>query len=394
MQIDVNSMHRSEIETISQEKQTLDIMRPGTERNPDRDFFNIDVCDREPMQILVVSWYAPTMRSYIAELASRGYEITVVGSGVPAIWKIHCNDETHVIQGINIRNSAGIKKVVHSSLGKNEVTVRLWHLSTLLELAGNSYDFILHFQDWTIFVDREKSPIPYYYYWTEAFDPEFPRCAHRVLVPNDTMKVMAEAKYRPWKVSVLPHVLREEMYRTPLPPDYVRKVPCSFAGKIHNFDELYEERRDIVFEVERLLGEDFEGHWAPAKGYSNSDPFFGKRGNGYLSFEEYRALLTRSRYVLNVPTRFGINLRDLEVPAAGATLITKKTIDHVKLGFKDGVNCYFYDDPEEVVEIVRGDYDPELAYRGYLLVHSEHTAHSRVDSLLQMYEDDFDRRVL
>jgi hypothetical protein len=104
----------------------------------------------------------------------------------------------------------------------------------------------------------------------------------------------------------------------------------------------------------------------------------------YDNAEKYIELLTSSIYALNIPTILGANFRDLEGPACGCILITKRTPDHDLMGFEDGKTCYYYDDPSEIPKILEKPYNPNIALMGALLVLSQNRPIHRIPYIEQI----------
>lgn len=354
---------------------------------PDRDIYAPpQMYGLRPMRILMIGWWAATTRGFLFELLRQHHEVTFAGQVQS---DLTVNDKKIPTLPLGAMPIYNVRQA--GPLGTQSIPTHRVKLTSLLNILGYDFDLILHCQNWIDVEHDERSPIPYYFYFTEGFTPRIPRCAHRVFVPNEPMARIAKATYHsPYKVSYLPHMLPHQFSNMPFVPDInKRPVLCSFAGKIHHFQDLYNKRRDLVLELASKLGDDLEGHWPRNPDEVGGKPREPERGKGWLNGWEYRALLLQSQFVFNVPTPLGINMRDLEAPAAGACLLTKKTPDHEKLGFRDRYNCFFYDTVDEAIEIIRSGYDPLVAYNGYLLVNANHTSYDRAQTVYEQYLADY-----
>lgn len=334
----------------------------------------------EPYLILVLGWNSTHVRAYIKELMGAGHQVYWVGH------------QAHEIKGLvgylDIQYLPGNVQLYENL----PVGYRQFSIESLLDLLGGrkmKWDLILHFDDWTITTDQTRLNIPYIYYCSELFYPVVPHVAEYMITPSYAARDLLVRRYKNrFKYCVIPWALRYEMLGISPQFDRKRPVSCSFAGKVHAY-KFYKERQAILpFLQEHLEG--FEGHWyRPAEGLEAFNPDYKpvpEQGKGQLDGEEYTNMLLRSRFGINFPTPLGPNFRDYEVPGMGGILITRHTKDHDLAGFRDGENCYYFETPDDVLEIVNERYDLEMARRGWQWTHVSNTYHHRYLELINLIQ--------
>jgi len=109
---------------------------------------------------------------------------------------------------------------------------------------------------------------------------------------------------------------------------------------------------------------------------------------GQAFFEEAARQLSMCKIGFNCSVRDEANMRAFEIPLTKTLLLTDYSPDLEKLGFKDGENVAFYDNPEEMLEkatfYVEHDEERELvAECGYNLVLNNHTYLHRAYDMLE-----------
>jgi len=271
--------------------------------------------------------------------------------------------------------------------GRNLVSkIRELSLKSILSIIGKDFDFILHFQDWMFFNDIDKCSIPYIYVSSEFWYPWLPRIADHVFCQYQITKDVLDFHY--------PLVKKEIWYSGVIsglivnnPFEVNRNIKVSFAGGMHQFDEIYQNRRDVMFYLRDNLDGDFVGHWD--KVVEKDDKPEPEEGEGRLTGLKYKTLLANSKIGINASSG-GANFRDLEVCGTGAMLLTNKTIDHERMGFKDNVNCRFYETKEEALEIINTISDKDIlriAKEGYNLVRKNWTYIKCISRLMKRIEE-------
>jgi len=342
---------------------------------------------KEPRKtkILLIAWNVHPGKDFALIFDQmKNVELTWIGQDDP-------NIPSYLRPNLDLRRIPVKQFIYNGPLGSVPLAIRRFSLKSLLDLFGYDFDLILHLQDWTVFTDVEKSPIPYIYYHSEPFYPEVPFCAWKVVASTQYELLYLQRKYGSrFKYDYLPFALRNDLIRRDVNEEK-RDIPASFAGELFHFDQMYNERREIVQYLEKTIPEKFESHYLGPYGENTKDPREILAGKGRLDGEEYPNLLLKSQIGLNVPTGDNCNFRDFEVPGLGALLLTKESTDLRLLGFKDGINCIFYKTKEEAEEVIRNGYDPEIAQAGYFHVITDHTYFKRMNYLLNPIMIDYCR---
>jgi len=426
----------------------------------------IDCKRRDKMRILYIGYNCSPNEEYVQRLRMAGHYVFWVGQGPTndasrqtgnilyqgIIDALEAGDD----KGLNVmleqlkRFSEGLKvrpeldliqieghaRVYEGPMGLVPVTTIERRFRDLLGLIGEdmdsigmNFDVVFHTANWIDFTDLEKSPIPYVYFASEPFYPIVPKCAWEVVTPTrvytDYLQAQHGGRYK--KYHVLPWAFRDQMRyvsnETMLKagPDPATKksnfflaknrpVGCAWAGKINGY-KFYEKRKQFVLKMEELLGDAFEGHWVTGRLLVNEEigekRLEAERGRGHLHPYEYAQILVKSQYGLNVPTQFGPNFRDFEVPGCGAVLLTNN-IKHPILeeqegtegfdpkirvsemewiGFRDGENCIFYNSPEEAAEIVKTGYNEDISVHGWYFINQKHTYVHRTLDLIKILQE-------
>jgi len=295
-------------------------------------------------------------RAYARAFRQWGYQMFHVGRGAPDL------DIAH----IPTRNMQ-----YNGPFGRHQTQVRMVKLETLLDLIGIDFDFVFHVQDWTL--PTGKSPIPYFFYCTEAMLPVCPQPTTFALSSTDAIKRIVKRDYPNINaLGYLPHCVPGVMPKNAVFPDNPRPIKASFAGEIYSLFEAYAQRRMIAQTLKKDMS-GFEGHWLgesmDEKGrIIPPDQRKIEAGQGRLGPDAYVKLLQSSKVGLNLPTAAGANFRDVEVPSLGAMLVTIQTPDHYLMGFRDGVNCRFFDGTPEDAIAKCNAYDINIARKGWELV--------------------------
>ena len=337
--------------------------------------FELNVPQRK-LRILLIgtnTMHCNTTRAYYECFRDSGlYDITWIGEGATDLDL--SNIQQHQIQ-------------FNGLLGQYPILYRECSLNSILNLLGKEFDAIVHLQDNLFFTETEPSRIPYIYILNH---PEFPRispsvsivlCASKNIM--DQMKYYHDAKY---PIGYLPHALSPEYYMLErsynLALNAQREILCSFSGELYNPPSLYNERRNVMRFLKDQLKDQFNAHWMSPIQNNTRTP---EIGEGRLSLKGYQTLLLHSQFGINCPTKSGFNFRDLEIPALKAILITKRNRDLDFLGFRHGYNCYFYDTPEEILDLIK-EYNPQIASRGYDLV-NQHTYDTRFTEIQKIIQE-------
>ena len=336
---------------------------------------------KEPRKtkLLLIAWNVHPGKDYALILNEmKNLDITWVGVDDP---NILCS----IRPDLNLQNVPPKEIIYNGPFGSIPLGVRKFSLKSILDIMGYDFDVILHIQDWTLFTDVERSPIPYVYIHSEAFYPEVPLCAWKIIGSTLYIQRYLQEKYGNYKFDYdyLPFALRNDLILRDVHKEK-RKIKSSFAGELYHFDHMYNERREIVQYLEKSLdSSQFEAHYLGK--YNLKDPKKDRpilAGKGRLAGNEYSNLLLKTQIGLNIPTQDNCNFRDFEIPGLGAMLLTKKTSDLIELGFKDGENCVFYKDKEEAEEIIKNGFDPKIAHEGYVHVIKNHTYFKRIKYLI------------
>lgn len=316
---------------------------------------DIEFEPRRPRVLFIGSGRTTPSRHWLTALREAGYDVFHVGE---------------VSRDLDISNISVSRASFSTPFGNTTATVRMIDIENLIDMIGITFDLVFHVQDHVFPTNRRRCSIPYFYLVTEVMAPYVPSCAHVVLCATDAIKRMMVAgdnKVRQGYV-YMPHAVRLHE-KEPTYPSNERPILASFAGELYKFAgkmDMYVNRRETVLYLEGMLGDDFSCH------YMARPDKHGKRdlgaGRGRLGPRAYNELLRKSKIGINAGTVGGMNFRDLEVPLNGAMLVTMETPDHALMGFEDGVNCRFYETPEEALEIVKNGYDPDIARAGWELV--------------------------
>jgi len=325
---------------------------------------------KKPLNILLIgekTTYCATTQVYYDLFLNAGCNVTWIGKGAPDL------DFTGI----------PMKQIVFNGLmGSYPVIYREFKLQSILDLFPIKFDAIIQIQDHTYFTEEVASKIPFIYVLNQIHYPRVSNCVTMVL--GASYNTMDQLKYyltESIPIGYLPHALNPVFQD--LDKNTERSVLVSFSGELYNPASLYMGRRETVFFLRDQLKEVFSAHWmGPPKAEREVE-----YGKGRLSQIDYRDLLLRSKFGLNCPTRSGFNFRDLEIPAAGAILLTKRNRDMEFLGFKHGLNCFFYDTKEEALEILqREPYNAEIAERGYILANQQ-IYQSRFNEIMNLVQE-------
>jgi len=307
----------------------------------------------------------------------RPARILYIGSGTttPGITYLHALQDAgfniyHVGEGSRQFDITHIPKkpfIVRTPTGNAHVMIRNLPLKALLDMIGYEFDLIFHVQDWTYFTDMERSPIPYFFYCTEIAYTFIHKSVWVVLAATEAIKqiVMQEAPQLQGFV-YHPHSVLMGHEEVKFPDMKTRTNSVFFAGEVYRLGELYEERRKVIKFIEDV--KDASIHYLAPPGKNPQEMRKAEKGIGLLNSKQYTDFLLESKIGINIPTIGGANFRDVEVPATGAMLVTRRTPDMDMMGFEDYVNCRFYDTPDEAREIILNGYDPEIAKAGWELV--------------------------
>jgi hypothetical protein len=320
--------------------------------------FEIDVGKRKPKMLLIgknqprFTGYAPEFYSALSD----SYDITWMGE-----------------QAYDISLNSYKKDMVeyNSVLGPYRVTKRDVSLTTILaahNLKIFDFDIILHIQDQTFFIDDFVSPVPYLYIMNWSFYPRIMKLPSMILASTHVgMDFVNKESQIP--SGYLPHCLTDKYIGIKI-DEFNREHLISFAGETNNMAPLYYDRRVVLTYLKEMLGDAFV--------WPSTDDHL-------LSEFEYMMMLRKSKYGINIPTKLGFSFRDLEIPACGAILITRYNRDLQKLGFKHGINCYFFNDMKEIPDLIK-DYNPTIAKKGWQLVQNMTLSRNinEVDHILQM----------
>jgi len=340
------------------------------------DLFSLPIPPKQP-KILLIGDRSNPVDDYYEILTKMGYYVFWVGDNA-----LHFNT-------INFKRNVEINQCSLAYAGEAVVYTKRFSLAALLSQIGTDFDLILQFQGWFYPNDMEKSPIPYIYYNSEGWWPEIPKVAWKVAVPNQTTKDLVIAQNPHIKnadISIIPFSIGGVFNARNFVLPQKRDKLVSYAGSLYRFTLLYQERRDLLFKL--LIDPDLQDltffHWEDGKPWNYEGPHF-KCGKGALGAVDYTQLLDESEYGLNIPTRLGANFRDLEVPACGAILITKKNQDLVDMGFVHSQNCYFYQTYDELKRILEIPYSPAIAMMGYTLVNLKHRHIHRIPQFESLF---------
>jgi hypothetical protein len=280
----------------------------------------------------------------------------------------------------------------YPEFGDIVVLRHIFSLKGLLEFLKMDFSIILHFQNWWYPDDVEKSPIPYIYIPSEGWHPYPPKCAHACTYSSIAMRDVLEREHPNIPlVGYLPYPLNVWMEDLTEHKDEERIYDCGFSGGLHAFDELYKERRDILFWLKyQMKGKEMKMHWPDADRIgSHYGKTIKKEGDGSLDAKDYRKFLCQCRFGLSIPTYLGTPFRDLEVMAAKGGLITKRTRDLDAMGFKEGVHYFTYETKEEIPKIIKNTKEylrKSAAEGGHAIVHSAHLVIHRIPALELMFE--------
>jgi hypothetical protein len=294
---------------------------------------------------------------YLDALKDSGYYIFHVGEGSKDF------DTQHLPRQ---------QTIVSNPQGKPVTTmIRKMNLRSLLDLIGYNFDVLFHVQDWTYFIDHERSPIPYFFYCTEISYTYVPKNVWVALAATDAIKKEILDAF-PTIGGVIHHGHSVPVIKAQsIFPKKERKYLVSFAGEIYRLGELYKERQDVVKYIKEHV-KDAQLHWLEKPKGINSESGNEARGiesgKGLLNAKQYTELLANSKIGINIPTIGGMNFRELEVPVAGAMLLSRRTIDSDIMGFEDRYNCRQFDTPEEAANIINKEYSEEIAYHGWELI--------------------------
>jgi len=336
-----------------------------------------------PLRILVVGWNSTHVRAYLQHLIDAGHIVFWVGHGA-----FRMNEQIYGV--LNIEYVPGAATSYNGPMGQVPAGNRCFKFDSLMDMLGGwkmDFDLLLHFQDWTHFTDLHRLPFPYIFFLTEPFYPVVSRIVDHVVTPGYELQRYVDWKYKKrFSTSVIPWALRNELVGIS-PYLFERTIPCSFAGKVHNY-QFYKNRQEILPKiVEAIPG--FVGHWTKER--SNEEVFQKtdfkiEMGKGRLDGPEYTDLLLKSKFGINFPTFWGPNFRDYEVPGLGALLLTQKTRDHELAGFEHGKNCYFFTTAEDAIDLIKNCYDEEVARAGFLHIHKNNLYCDRFAELDDLVE--------
>jgi hypothetical protein len=315
--------------------------------------------------------HSPTTQTYYKLFQQMGFNVTWVGVGAKDL------DLSNIPQKMMYFN--GLQ-------GQYSVVFREMKLHSLLNLFSDiHFDCIVHLQDQIYFTEEKPINMPYVYVLGQSYSPRVPKSASIVLC--STKNAMKQLKYyygKEFPIAYLPPFLREDFLNLPINNNR-RTVLTSFSGEMYEPD-VYNERRKIITGVEQHFNNESYNddtistiwHWLgkrDAQGLRHPE-----KGLGRLSWEEYKDLLLNTRFGLSCPTESGMCFRDLEVPASGSILVTKRTPDLEFLGFRHGINCYFYSTVNDVIDIIMKEWNPQIAEAGYTLANKQ-TPMSRANEI-------------
>ena len=311
-----------------------------------------DVEKKPPRILYIGSGQSNPGLFYLQGLSDAGYNI------------YHVGENSRFFNTVNLPKKP---YMVSTQTGNNHVMIREFSLKSLLDIVGYDFDAIIHVQDWLYFNDLEKSPIPYYFYCTEIGYPRVPKCAWYVLCATEQILKICKANVN-WAKSFIyhPHSVPIIRGRKLKYPSLKKTIQGSFAGELYSL-QLYKQRREIIKYLEKNV-DGFETHYlGPHKGQGVERDI--ESGKGILKPIKYINLLLKSKCGVNVPTVGGSNFRDIEVLTNGAMLVTMETPDLLKMGLEDGINCRTFKTKEEAAKIIQGEYNEDIAEKGWELVY-------------------------
>ncbi|MCR4318538.1 MAG: glycosyltransferase [Planctomycetes bacterium] len=145
-------------------------------------------------------------------------------------------------------------------------------------------------------------------------------------------------------------------------PGIPRDVPVGFCGNTKDPRSIYRKRNDLLDKLAESFGDKFKVMQAWGRDYSRT--------------------MNRFQIGINISVLDEANMKNFEIPAAGAMLVTNRN-QEVSAIFKDRENAVMYDSPEHCVQLVRHYLEhpeerEEIARRGTELVLSR-------DSYLERY---------
>jgi hypothetical protein len=317
---------------------------------------DIEIKSRPPRILLIGDNMWNPCRAYARAFRQWGYNVFHVGRGAPDIDLAHLPNRNMQYNG---------------PFGRHQTQVRIFKLKSLLDCIGLDFDLIFHIQDWTL--PSGTSPVPYFFYCTEAMLPVCPQPTTFALGATDAMKRIIRRDYPNIRtLGYLPHCVPGVMPKNAVFPENPRPIKASFAGEIYALYEAYAQRRKIVQTLKQDMP-GFEGHWL-GESFDEKNRIIPpdqrrvEAGQGRLGPDPYVKLLMNSKVGLNIPTAAGANFRDVEVPSLGAMLVTLQTPDHYLMGFRDGINCRFFDGTPEDAIAKCNNYSEEIARKGWELV--------------------------
>jgi hypothetical protein len=338
---------------------------------PVKSMFELKVPPRK-LNVLLIgekTSFCATTQIYYDLFLNNGYNVVWVGKGAPNL----------DFSGIPM------KQILFSGLlGNYPLIYREFKLQSLLDMFKIDFDVIIQCQDQTYFTETTPSKIPFIYIMPHIHEPRISPCVSMILCQSQNS--IDQLKYylkEPIPIGYLPHALNTLFANLDKPKE--KKTLVSYSGEIYSPRSLYNDRRNTVHYLKQELKERFTAHWmCPPNMYGVREP---EMGLGRLSQSDYKELLLDSQFGINCPTKSGFNFRDLEIPATRAILLTKRNRDLDLLGFKDHVNCLYYDTPEECLDLIQnGEYDEKIAEAGYQLV-NQHTYQTRFMELQRIIQE-------
>jgi hypothetical protein len=170
--------------------------------------------------------------------------------------------------------------------------------------------------------------------------------------------------------------------------DYHRWLPCCA-------DQTYLKPIPQVNKTHRI---GFCGNYATKERQQAIEvlhEIFGMKKDIFVIGEDMVKAVNSYRVHFNMNISNDINFRSFETPACGTALLTNSSHQYDKLGFKDGVNCFFYKAGDLVSMAKRMfmlstcdvDLIDRVAEEGRKLVLENHTYDHRAKSILQMMQD-------
>lgn len=286
--------------------------------------------------------YCSTVQEFYRIFKQIGYNVIWIGS----------SDETNYLT-LNFHLLDWKKGEQSGIMGTYPIRFKEISLASVLDQLHQHIDVIVHFQNNLYFTETTPSKIPYIYICTELQLPRVPELASLVLsATRNGMKHLTYYTKGSIPVGYLPHALSSLYFSTM--PDYTinRNYICSFSGELYNPACIYYDRIEIMHFIKDSILPKIFGNFNWMSPIHQGGVRYIEQGMGRVSQQQYKEILYKSKIGINCPTKAGFQFRDLEIPACGAILLTKKTQDLVDLGFKHKKNCLFYTTKENCLELL------------------------------------------